>query len=84
VLEKLAVLELVLDEVAVIGARLLQKLLELVGVAQSLARAVGSHNRVGVGMTPTFFFLFPNPEEGPSSWSSLLALPLARPLVKTT
>jgi hypothetical protein len=59
-LEKLIVLELVLDGVAVIGARFFQELLEVVGVALSLARAVGHHNRVGVG-TMSVLLPFPLP-----------------------
>jgi hypothetical protein len=48
-LDELAVLELVLDRVTVIGAQLLHELLEVVGVALSLAGAVGRRDRVGVG-----------------------------------
>jgi hypothetical protein len=40
-LEELAILELMLDGVAVIGARLLQELLKMVIVALSLACSVG-------------------------------------------
>jgi hypothetical protein len=65
-----------------IGARLFQELLEVVGVALSLACAVGCRDHVGVGTVPVLL-PFPYPEEGPSSWSSRLALPLARPSVKT-
>jgi hypothetical protein len=47
VLEELAVLELVLDGIALIGAWLLY--------------AVGRRNRVGVGMTPVLLLSFPLP-----------------------
>jgi hypothetical protein len=50
-LEELAILELVLDRVAMVGAWLLQELLEMVLVALSLARSVGRCNRIGVGAT---------------------------------
>jgi hypothetical protein len=83
-LEKLAVLELVLDRVVVIGARLFQELLEVVGVALSLARAVRHRDYIGVGMRSVLLLSFPCPKEGLSSLSSHLPLPLDRPLVKTT
>jgi hypothetical protein len=81
-LDELAVLELVLDGVTVISAWLLHELLEVVGVALSLARMVGRRDHVGVGRCWSFFFLFLYPKEGPSSWSSRLALPLGRPSMK--
>jgi hypothetical protein len=49
-----------------IGARLFQELLEVVGVALSLACAVGYRDHVGVGTVPVLL-PFPCPEEGPSS-----------------
>jgi hypothetical protein len=60
-LEKLPVLELVLDGVAVIATWLLQELLEVVGVALSLARTVGRHDRVGVGTMSIILLPFPLP-----------------------
>jgi hypothetical protein len=50
-LEKLAVLELVIDGVAMTGARLFQELFEVVGIALSLARVVDRRDRVVVCMT---------------------------------
>jgi hypothetical protein len=58
-LEKLTVPELVLDRVAVISARLLQKLLKVVGVALSLACVIGRHDRVRVGTM--LVLLLPSP-----------------------
>jgi hypothetical protein len=70
--EKFAVLELVLDRVAMIGASLFQELLKLVGDALSLARMVDHHDRVGVGTTPVLLFLFPLPR----GRAHILVLPL--------
>jgi hypothetical protein len=50
-LEDLAILELVLDGEAVVGAWLLQELLEMVVVALSLACSVGRCDRIGAGAT---------------------------------
>jgi hypothetical protein len=82
VIEEFTDLELVPDRVALIGARLFQELLEVVDVALLLACAVGRHDCIGVGKMPVLLLPFPCPE-GPSFWSSRLALPLARPLTKT-
>jgi hypothetical protein len=60
-LEEFAVLELVLDGVAVIGARLFQELLEAVSAALSPARAVSRRDGVGVGTTPVLLLPFPLP-----------------------
>jgi hypothetical protein len=48
-LEELAILELVLDGVAVVGAPLLQELLEMVVVALSLACSVSRCDVLGLG-----------------------------------
>jgi hypothetical protein len=61
VLEELTVLEIVIDGVAVIAARLFQELLEVVGVALSLIRAVSWRDRVGLGTTPVLLLSFPLP-----------------------
>jgi hypothetical protein len=55
-LEELVVLELVLDGITVVGAWLLQELLKM-AVALSLARTVGHHDSVGVGVMPVLFLL---------------------------
>jgi hypothetical protein len=60
-LEEFAVLELVLDGVAVIGARLFQDMLEVASVALTLARTVGRRDRVGVGAMPILLLTFPLP-----------------------
>jgi hypothetical protein len=51
-LEKFVVLKLMLDGVVVVGARLLQELLEVVVVALPPARSVGRCDHVGVRVTP--------------------------------
>jgi hypothetical protein len=60
-LEEFTILELVLEGVAVVGARLLQELLKMVVVALSLACSVGHCDRVGVGATsvPLLLLLLP-------------------------
>jgi hypothetical protein len=60
-LEEFAVLELVLDGVAMIGARLIQELLKVVGVALSLAHMVVRGGHVGVGMMLVLLLPFPLP-----------------------
>jgi hypothetical protein len=82
-LEELAVLELMLDGVVVIGAQLFQELLEVVGIALFLPTRLAVATVLGLARRQSFF-LFPCPEEGPSSWSSRMALPLAQPSVKTS
>jgi hypothetical protein len=48
----------VLDGIAVISAQLFQELLEVVGLALSLARAVGGRDRVGVGVMSVLLLPF--------------------------
>jgi hypothetical protein len=50
-LKELAILELVLEGVAMVGAWLLQELLEMVVTALSLVHSVGRYDRIGVGAT---------------------------------
>jgi hypothetical protein len=54
----------VLDGVAVVGARLLQGLLEMVIVALSLAHSIDRCDRVGVGVTWVPLLLFSCVVEG--------------------
>jgi hypothetical protein len=60
-LQEFIVLELVLDGVAVIGARLFWELLEVVGIALSLASTVSHSDHFGVGTTPILLLPFPLP-----------------------
>jgi hypothetical protein len=82
-LEEFAILKLVLDRVAMVGARFLQELLEVVIVALSLARSVGRYDCVGVRVTPVPPLPLVLRRGGPSSYSACLAFPMVWPSVKT-
>ena len=77
--EKLAVLVEVFDGVGVVGAQTIHELVEV--VRQALlgllaARSATVTNAVLSGRRRSFLFFLPLYMEGPSSWSTHLALPL--------
>ena len=79
-LEELIVLVEVFDGIGVIGAWTLHELVEVVGLALLglLAHSVGHSDQSWVGQSGrSFLFFLPLCVEGPSSWSSHLALPLS-------
>ena len=71
--------------VSMVGAGAIHELVEVVRQALLglLPRAISRGDQRGVGRSAQILILFALCVEGPSSWSSRLALPLFRPPLKT-